>query len=901
MKLYLCLAVACASALQAVKVDASGSHVRSDADNGLDMDAAAAYDGDREANPSWKYLISTSEHEGDRDTFDLWERPHHRKRHQQHHHHKSNGKHEPHNHGDKHGRESLTMAMQGAEAATESLTAEPTNADTTSTTSPITYDAAKACLDANFPFPVDNRAKTAESIKKLLLNSFVFEDLAASPPSVPGLTLKAAPVARDIDALRANTVQTPRQFHEGISDIMIKARDAHLAYSADCFNQFSFDHGFTFADLIEDSGARSLRVVSVQPTFSKLSSLQFSPLGCSVVKINDVSAYQFIQTWADNSLDISKAAAIRYNSAVGGPIFDPQQSGFIVSGQFSRRNRLPAESSLKFGFICPQLWGSTTVKQVVVKWEATFQGSPHTVSQYYTTYCSAKSPTTASSTTTSSGNQDMALESSEGQDQNGHQQQHPFNYLPEPAQEDAINKVVEEFKAMPNWLAKRTQEVILGPATVEESKIEWTDEMDEEVLRAQAERMLREMPAFEPVPKIPLFDPRDVHRTTFHRFTASAQGYRVLRNSPLGVHAILLEDNTTGVIIIPSFNPGGDTALAQFYASLIEAISVLRPIAEKLIIDLSRNGGGSTCLSRRALELFFPETPQVVTNFRRSDLETLFLQTGVTPASSYLRSTDGTVADSAYISTTVSHSNRQFNLTNYVVDNCASFKYGKLPVDPTEESERPRAVKGGYVYDPNAVYHPWDAEDIIIFDEGTCGSACATFANQMHQKNKVKAVVASNAEGTNKTAFSSFPGGQVLKAEVYFEVYKAFKNALGIQALPDPASQAKDTSTGQLDDSLFHDQATFSLTQGQTIVKLLPEPLQQSANLTISWRQTYNTGDAQILFKANSAGKIAPTWSEPSTWTEYSFLPADFHIPFTLNSYVSYHHLWEDARDAVWN
>ncbi|KAG0377765.1 hypothetical protein BGX24_005506, partial [Mortierella sp. AD032] len=789
----------------------------------------------------------------------------------------------------------------------------------TSAKSPIAFDVAKACLDADFPFPADNRAKTAESIKKLIHNSFAFEDLAANPPLVPGLTLKPAPIAADIDALvgmRANAVQTYREFHEGISDIFIKARDSHLAYSADCFNQFSFDHGFTFIDMIDDTGKRTLRVFSIQPSFSTLSSLDFSPEGCNIVTINDVSAYQFIQTWADTSIDISKDAAIRYNVALGGPIFSSQGAGYSVTGGFSQRNRLPAEPSLKFGFICPNLWGPSTVKQVDVKWEATFEGSPLTVSQYYTTYCSAHSPETSSSMTTNSGNQDISLMSSEEQDQFGHQQQQqqhvPFNNLPEPAQEHAITKVVEEFKAMPYWLAKRTQEVILGPATVEKSKLEWTDEMDEEVLRAQAERILREMPAFDPVPKIPIFDTPDVHRLTFKKFAASAQDYQILLESPLGVYAILLADNTTGVITIPTFNPvgGSSTGVAQFYASLKEAITVLRPVAEKLILDLSRNGGGSICLSRRVLELFFPETPQVITNFRYSDLEALLIQTGSSSAGGSLRS-DGTAADSAYLSTTVSHPNRQFNFTNYFSDDCASFTNGKLPVDPTEESKRPRAVKNGYVYDPNAVYYPWDAQDIIIFDEGTCGSACATFANQLHQKNKVKAVVVTNAEGADKAAYSSFPGGQVLKAEVYFELYTALKKAFNIQALSDSAMQTRNTSIDQSgerhpplhknqDDGLFHEQATFSQSQGETIVELLPEPLQHSANLTVTWRQTYNTGDTQILFTTNSAGKLVPNWSDPPSWTEYSFLPADFRIYYTLKSYVSYHYLWENARDAVW-
>jgi len=186
----------------------------------------------------------------------------------------------------------------------------------TSANSTIDYAIVKACLDADFPFPADNNAQTAATVKALISNSYVFQDLAANPPAVPGLTLQPASLVNDIDALlggmRANAVLTHREFHEGISDILIKARDAHLAYSADCFLPFSFDHGFVFVDVVVDNtGNRVLYVGNALPSFSALSSLDFSPGGCMVVTINDQPAIQFIQTWADNSLDISKDAAVR--------------------------------------------------------------------------------------------------------------------------------------------------------------------------------------------------------------------------------------------------------------------------------------------------------------------------------------------------------------------------------------------------------------------------------------------------------------------------------------------------------------------------------------------------------------------------------------------------------------
>ncbi|KAF9943731.1 hypothetical protein BGZ70_005502, partial [Mortierella alpina] len=412
------------------------------------------------------------------------------------------------------------------------------------------------------------------------------------------------------------------------------------------------------------------------------------------------------------------------------------------------------------------------------------------------------------------------------------------------------------------------------------------------------------MPVFESTPKLSIFEPPEVFKHQSSRFIAQAQDYQVLRSSPLGVHAILLGDNTTGVIIIPNFNPGEDTTvMAQFHASLIEAIVVLRPMAEKLILDLTSNTGGSICLSRRALELFFPETPQAITNYRYSDLGAMVAETGCDPSGNFSTVIGGSVAGKAYLSTTISHPNRRFNFTNYFTDDCAQFQYGRLPVDPTEESKRPRAVKKGFVYDANAVYHPWDAEDIIIFDEGICGSACATFANQLNQKNKVKTVVVASGRNKDQISFSAFPGGQVLKMDVYNDLSRKLKQDFQIQALSDtiindqsrlgPAANRLEVQNHALnkrqDDGTVHSQWSTDETQARAIVKLLPEPLQHSATLQCTWRQTYNTGNTQVLFATNGNGQAVPNWPNVATWTEYSFLPADFRIPYKSIDFESYH------------
>lgn len=181
----------------------------------------------------------------------------------------------------------------------------------TSATYPISYDVVKSCLDSDFPFPSDNRAQTAATIKTLINSSYVFQDLAANPPDIQGFELQTAAITQDIDNLLKSPSLTPREFHEGISDALDRARDAHLSYSANCFTDaFTFDNGLFFGDFVQD-GEKKIIVLAELPSFGSLSSLQFSPTGCEVVTINGQPANDYIQAWADQHLSISKNANVR--------------------------------------------------------------------------------------------------------------------------------------------------------------------------------------------------------------------------------------------------------------------------------------------------------------------------------------------------------------------------------------------------------------------------------------------------------------------------------------------------------------------------------------------------------------------------------------------------------------
>ncbi|KAG0225447.1 hypothetical protein BGW42_004438 [Actinomortierella wolfii] len=846
----------------------------------------------------------------------------------------------------------------------------------TSSSSPIPYNVVQACLDANFPFPADNRAKTAESIKKTIQGGYVFEDLAANPPEDSSFSLQPARVVEEVGALAAQTGLTARAFHDGISKAFARARDAHLGYHATCFRQFRFKHGFIMgSDTDPDTGKTSLVVKAVLSDFPKLSSLNFNPGNCEVVTINGTPAMDYIQAWADEEVEISKDANVRYNNAIGNPIFKADANGYLTYGAFSYRKTLPSEASLKYGFRCPHLWGEEQVKDVEVKWGAHYEGDRGilTVPQYYQAYCTEGTASNSASPSDPESKDPTSIQQSQdGETVNEHLAKSekelvdqvlstPWDDLPEQVRQWAIDKVVGEFKAMPEWLAQRTQEIILGPEEVSRSKIEWTDEAHNETLREHAERILRAMPVFEPVPELPIFTQKQpVERiSALSNFNAAAGGFKVLLDGGEGFYAILLSDQKTGVLTIPTFMPSSRSllGLTSYFANFLQAIDVLRPVAEHLIIDVTRNGGGATCLSQRFVETFFPGIQPPVTNIRYSPVEAQLIDINYGHYDNYYTSATLDPVTIEYLKQTVSHPNREFSFTNYFSESCTSLPFGELQVDPEAEAKRPRAITKGYVYDPNQPYYPWDPEDILILSDGTCGSACATFSNQLSQKRGVVTVAVGGKPDDEAMSFSSFPGGQVLQAkDQYFTKWQVLHNTLnqasggddddldhrkenvkkeeqqeqqqqheevqkqenqseGLLEKRDDVTAEAGSVPGQVDETTaattmtitaqsetrFTKSATITIEQRDNLLLVLPEPLQHKATLSFTYRQTYNTDTVRNQFIQDENGEWVPNWGPNiAQWTEYTFLPATHRILYEDKHYEAAHRLWEDARNIVW-
>ncbi|KAF9108996.1 hypothetical protein BGX27_008150 [Mortierella sp. AM989] len=782
---------------------------------------------------------------------------------------------------------------------------------------PISYNMVKACLDADFDFPETLRRDTAETIKNLISSFYVFEDLAANPPTDDdnqGLSFVQAELMTEIDRLQRqsdksrvigdeeidNQVQsnknllsdrtlnlatkiqlTHREFHDGLSEILSRARDGHLSYDADCFRAFRFQHGFFMNHIVRD-GQTVLKVHSVAPYFGTVNGIQDNILGCDVVKIAGKDPSKYVQDWADRHVSMSKDANIRFNAALVTPQYRPGTADFFIPGKFSERFILPEEMSLNFTFRCPGQ-SSKNLINVDAKWVG-----------FYT-----------------------------------HDITRPYKDTQSFYEANCIKSIAEGISSEKNSSSST------GAAPSESSS--GSTKTVNDILSKL------EMVSPQQLPVVKFYDDYG-GRPGEMNMASNAAIFTEIYRGQHGITALLLKDDKTGIITVRTES---STIRGQPYSrvhpawagSLIQAIDALRPLAENLILDLSHNTGGYICLGLTMVQLFFPERPRLVTNVRLSPLGKHMMAAGAMGMDHFIKSY-GEPMTAAYqdsnFSHIVSHPHRNLTFTDYLSDRCAIADHYAIKVDPEVESKRNRssssAGEGSRTTD-DQVYHPWDPKNIAILTDGYCGSSCALISNMMHTKFGVKTVViGGKSPKAESMGYSTFPGLQVIDDQLIFSEIQDVRLKLMLkdlenerqtgsdvgqtpffrnQDLTHPHGESKgksqdnfevkvDDSDGSGDDDDKDDDENDDQVDNDLE---FPYPLDfaHKSRLRLTWRQIYNTGPKSSVFKFNSEhGSYDPIWSEVDQWQEYNFIPATHRIDYTDHNVHSIGAIWGDARDAIW-
>ncbi|KAF9288260.1 hypothetical protein BGZ68_000545 [Mortierella alpina] len=829
----------------------------------------------------------------------------------------------------------------------------------------IPYEFAKACLDADFPFPSTLREDTAKTVKTLISSFYVFEDLAARPPTgdhVKGLNFTPVNIVGEIDqlleksqrsfavndevdslsiddddededegenedeideddgesenegtvvednqvidstiaqdvepdnnqdeastepvtspvsptALLGATPMTHREFHDGISRILVKARDGHLSYDADCFRAFEFKLGFYISHIVRD-GRTVLKVHYVEPYFAETNRLYKDIRNCEVVKIGGQNAADYIQQWADKHVYVSKDPNVRFNAALARPVYSTLTSDTFLLGSFGQQFKLPEEPSLSFEFQCPGyflFWPVAPIK-ADVRWTASYNHQPFTdTSSYYEANCIKP------------GFDDNEVVSS--------QDGHSANAASEPQTPP---------EAAPPQKA----------STVSSNAKDNTDKKDAQDARKKVDETLTTLSQFtsEQLPVVKYYDDHG-SVTEDVDWTPDAASVRELYRGRQGISALLMSDEKTGIITVPSVTPENSSQsfsdfLVEWVDSVIEAINTLRPRAENLILDLSRNGGGYICVGTVLLNLFFPDQPRQVTNIRLSPIGKQMMRTGALGVNG-LMSSYGTSTESVFNTDvfpgTITHPHRpNMTFTNYVSDQCSVVDQYELTVNPEEESKRKRASSSS----SSGVYHPWDPENLAILTDGNCGSTCALITNVMHSKFNVKTVVigGKSPASAEKMSYSTFPGLQVIDDAYIFSNIKMIQRLKesnrDTEGLEKGAPKGKAQKSFAVGNNKEEKEVEDDKPGYSELDVPYPADFAHKSRLRLTWRQIYRTGSSLDQFvHSEKDDTYKPAWGDVEQWNEYSFIPADNRIDYTENNVRSSARTWVDTRDVVW-
>ncbi|KAG0028558.1 hypothetical protein BGZ82_008367 [Podila clonocystis] len=805
---------------------------------------------------------------------------------------------------------------------------------------PIPYETVKACLDSDFPFPINHRAETAATVKSLIANFYVYEDLAANPPSgdqrlsllpvdiqrnvdqllqVSDNSIKAAisvdngednaedddqeekacPVNSqalqalvagfndildnsDMASIAAATKMTDRTFHDGLSRILAKARDGHLSYDADCFRAFRWQQGFFMNHVVRENKV-VLKVHSVTPSLAEATGLWQDLLNCDVVSIEGQDAAEYIQQWADAQVSMSKDANVRFNAALASPQYRPGFVDFFIPGKFGERYSLPSESSLDYVFKCP---GQLPIN-ASVKWLGLYTrvlSKPfHDTKSYFVANCMSPE---------GYGREEVSTDQSK---------------IKQEEIEDEEQTILQ--------LKTRLRDMLSHPNTETEAPSDIpADSLPEAPQDAPVDHLRPESPMPEDTPKpqtvediITQLDMLTSEKLPVVKFyddfggrpselsqSSSGASFKELFKGAHDITAILLADGETGVITV---HTESSTIHGEVYSkvhpawagALIQAIDVLRPIAKNLILDLTHNTGGYVCLGLTMIQLFFPDRPRLVTNIKLTPLGTQMMTAGALG-----------------------------------MDHFDPLGWG---VDPALEAKRHRASSNKKANITKAAdehteyYRPWDPENMAILTEGYCGSSCALISNMMHTKYGVPTVVVGGrtmAKQNMPMTYSSFPGLQVIDDTLIFSemhyVRSRMMSAQELERLEQGGHTNRSAIQGQSMLSRPHN--TFGSDsddneeedEDDDLEAFYPQQFSHKSRLRLTWRQMYNTGPEIEAFRIRPGASRSkdiwsmyePVWKEVDQWYEYGFLPASYQIDYTDQNIHSIGTIWEDARDAVW-
>ncbi|EIE88874.1 hypothetical protein G6F46_010241 [Rhizopus delemar] len=502
------------------------------------------------------------------------------------------------------------------------------------------FHDAKACLDY-FKFDKDIAKRTVDTVRKVTKELYVFNEVAASPPNVEGLSTPSVNISYGLDLILKEDWKSDREFQEAVALLLDKVQDAHLSYVPFCYRQFVF-----WQPIQLNSVLRNKRLVA-NVAFVKNDvwpEAKESWVGCEVTEIDGMEAMEMIVNYAVNNNGESKDVNTCYNNIMNTKsYFHGWDDG---ADDLGYHRFLPAQEFHNYTMRCPKE-GTKPVQEdyeepftVQVPWIAQVPPRFSNADSYWSTFC-----------------------------QSSHLQKRDAHYD------------LHELK------------------TIYEGDV----------------------------------------------FALNSEGNMNAVGSSKGpyIEFIELEDeySKVGVIDIQSFSIASEDK-DSFINDVITGFKRFEKKGiEKIILDLSSNGGGDACAGEFLISTLFNSTPDYMSDVKYSP----FLERVVKKAYEQ-ESTKWT-----------DYANKEFSGSSWFTKT-KEYKRGQ---DTVKFSQPVTLSCNDWNSDISQTYKntKWAASDVLILSDGRCGSTCAIVASRLHLSHKVPAMGLGGIRG-NRMQFASFPGGE---------------------------------------------------------------------------------------------------------------------------------------------
>ncbi|KAI9498790.1 hypothetical protein BDB00DRAFT_950001 [Zychaea mexicana] len=203
-------------------------------------------------------------------------------------------------------------------------------------------------------------------------------------------------------------------------------------------------------------------------------------------------------------------------------------------------------------------------------------------------------------------------------------------------------------------------------------------------------------------------------------------------------------DEKVGVIDIQSFSVDMQDR-AEFAANFTAGLEKFEKNGiEKIILDLSQNGGGDACAGEYIINSFFNSTPDYMSDVKYSPFLERVIEKAYDEQSTkwydYRSESHPSQASPDWYTETVTYKRggQDVKFSQPITLSCDSWDAG---VQKQYQNTR------------------WKGSDLLILSDGRCGSTCAIVASRLRLSHKVPALGFGGIRG-NRMQYASFPGGE---------------------------------------------------------------------------------------------------------------------------------------------